>query len=224
MWSRPRPAAGLALRHPAADDDPHPGLPGARDPVLVLPLQGGVGDLHHVEHAPVQVGGQVRQRAGDADEAHPAAPFHLQQGVHQAAGFTLRHGGVVELHHVDAVAAQSGEASIQPAKHIVAGPHVVGVVLGGAVFGAAALGGEAELAVTVGEEGADAALGLDVVVGAVEEVDADIQHFVQELVRRLVGPMRLGRVVQCGAEAEPGHLDAGVAQVLPWGELPWPPS
>ena len=121
----------------------------------------------------------MRQRAGDADEAHLAAAFHLLEGIHQPAGFTLRHGGVVELHHVDAVTPQPREAALQAPEQVVASPHVVGVVLGRTGVAAAALGGEAELAVAVADEGADAALGVDVVVGGVNEVDADVEHLIE---------------------------------------------
>ena len=205
-------AARFALRHAAADDDAHAGFPRAGDPLLVPPLQRRVGDLHHVEHPPFEVGGQVRQHGGDADEAHLPVAAHLLQGVDQAAGLALRDAGVVELHHVDAVAVQPLQADLQTAEQVVPRPLVRGRVQAGQGVGAAALGGQGELAVPAAERGADPTLGIDVVVRGVDEVDAGIQHLVEEQFRRPFIPVGFGGACQRGAEPEPGHLQAGVAE------------
>src|SRR5690349_25061334 len=65
----PQPNPHLAPRHTAADDRPNACLGCKADPILMLPLQAGIRDLKGIEHAPLEIGWQMRHRSRDADES-----------------------------------------------------------------------------------------------------------------------------------------------------------
>src|ERR1700722_7440503 len=80
---------GGTARGTAPDEDPGPGRPGGCDQVLVLALNGRVGDLEDVEDVQIDVPGQLGDGAGHPDEPGLALVLKLLQRLEHVV---LRHG------------------------------------------------------------------------------------------------------------------------------------
>ena len=210
------PAAGgrsrLPLGNPAADDDAGPGLRRPGDPLFVFPLQGRVGDLEHVERAPLEEGRQVRQGRRHADPAHLALLPHILQHPDQIACLALLHRGIVVLHQVHVIRAQPPQAFVQSPESVFPRPDVLP-----APGSASALGGQVELGAASREMPADLLFGRPrpvhaVVVGGIQEIDPRVQYRVQQDVPALV----VEAAAQRGAEPEAGDLQAGAPELRGW--------
>src|SRR5215203_2887 len=174
----------------------------------MLALQSRIGNLETVEHAPTDIGLQVRIRGGDTDPAHLSLLLHLLQGCDQVSALALLDARVVQLHHIDVVGSHPGEALVQTAEQVLLGPNMGSVVgaLVAAYYRAAALCGQYELIAAVREEPADVLLAAPVVVGCVDEVDATVDDRLQDL-------LRLGVLDSPAApDSWPAHLHRAITQ------------
>ena len=91
----------------------------------MLTLNGRVGDLEGVERAHVDVARQVWQGAGHAQEADLALALQVQQRLHGAVLFQLRHRrAAVELHEVEVVRVHAAQALLHAVDDILAGEDV----------------------------------------------------------------------------------------------------
>jgi hypothetical protein len=208
---------GGAARHPAADDRAGAGTRGPVDRLLVLGLQRGVGDLEHVEDAHVDLVDQVGQDAGHADEAQLALLAQLAERLDHALLLELRtRGAGMHLHQIDAVRPHAAQALLHPRPDVLGREDVLEAApLAGArrtPDDAAALAGEKELVAAPGEVGSDQLLGGPVVGCGVDQIDAGIEH----LVEQALGQVRRDGAVEAGqlhgSEAESRGLEAGAAE------------
>ena len=144
------------------------------------------------------------QLGGDAGPPDQAGAPHVGQRLDEPASLALLDGGAVELHHLQAVAFEALQALLDAAVEVVAGPLVDGAVdvVGLPALRAAALGGDVELAVPVGEGAAYAHLAAEVVAGSIDEVDACVDDVVEQAVGVVLGDL----LAEGGAVAEAGHL------------------
>ena len=168
---------------------------------LVAPVEGGVGELEDVEHAPVYECRQVGQVCGRADPGYEALVAHLQERVDRPVLLAVAHGRTVELHDVDAVGPQAFEALVEPAEQVVARPDV-------SRGGAAALGGDGDCRVPVRYGEADHLLAVAVVVGGVYEGDSGIHDAAHHV---LVLALRHGLAV-ASSVTEARDLDSGPSE------------
>jgi hypothetical protein len=178
-----------AARGAAADQRARALACGLGDEVLVLALDRRVRDLEDVEDAHRDVFGQVREDAGHADEPDLALVLEFVQRLDGVVVRELlgarRH---VHLHQVQAVGAQPAQALLNVGPD-VAGAVVVRVRRRGAdrdLQQAAALRSEEVLLAAAAEVAADKFLAPAVVRGSVDEVDAAVEHRVQQAARVLV--------------------------------------
>ena len=174
------PVVGNAARDAAADDDARPRVGGPGDDVLVVALQRRIRDLEGVEDAHVDLLVERRQDRGHADEAHLALVAQREQLFQRAVGVELLAAqAAVELHEVEMVGLQQAQAVLDAVADVRGGVHVVRAL--GCAGHAAALRCERVLGATVGDELADELLAASVVDRRVDEVDAFVEHGVEEL-------------------------------------------
>ena len=118
--------SGVAPGHAAADDGSPASRGGPGDQSLVLALHEGVGDLEHVEHAHLDVIGQIGEDTGHADESHLAVGLQPLECLDCAVLLEVGHRGApVELDDVDAVGPHPSEALLDPGHHVVNGVDVL---------------------------------------------------------------------------------------------------
>ena len=193
---------------------PAPGVRRLGDEVLVVALDGRVGDLEDVEDVHRDVVGEVRQDARHADEADLALALqrlqHLDRAVLLERGPARRH---VDLDQVEAVGAEPAQRLLDVGAD-VRGAVVVRVRrrrVGRDLDQAAALGGEEELIPAVADVGADQLLAAAVVGRGVDQVDAAVEDRVEQPPRVLVGDLRAARLASQlhRPVAEDGHVRAG---------------
>ena len=209
---------GATAGRPAPDQRPGAGPGRGGDQVLVLPLDHRVGDLEHVEDAHGDVVGQVRQNARHADEPGLPLVAHRHDGLDGLLGLHLGAAGRhVHLHQVQVVGAEPAQALLDP-----------GTDVGGAVVvrerrpgpgwrgaeQAAALGSQEVLVAPVAQVTPDQFLAAAVVDGRVDQVDAAVQHLVEQPSRGVVHDRRAVRLAAQfhGPVAEDGHVRSGPPQ------------
>ena len=76
----PLPTPGSPSATPPLMSTPAPDSAGFGDPLLMCSVEGRVGELEDIEHAPVDQRRQVRQIRRRADPLHQALLAHFQQG------------------------------------------------------------------------------------------------------------------------------------------------
>ena len=192
---------------------PAPAAEARVDHVLVLALQRRVGDLEGVEDAHVDLLVEVRQEAGHADEADLALVAQRQRLAERALRVELLAAqAAVELHEVEVVGLQQAQAVLDAAADVLGRVHVLGPMP--RTGHAAALRREHVLGAAVGDELADQLLAAPVVDRGVDEVDALVEHRVQQPAGVFVADLRpVRRAAQLHRpEAERRDLQAGRAE------------
>ena len=158
---------------------PIPAVGGPGDDVLVLALQRRVGDLEGVEDAHVDLLVERGQNGRHPDEAHLALVAQRQRLGQGALGVELLTAqAAVELHEVEMVGLQRAQAVLDARADVLGGVHMLGAHAGAGH--AAALGCEHVLRAAVGDELADQLLAAPVVDRRVDEVDALVEHGVEQ--------------------------------------------
>ena len=171
----------------------------------MLALQRRVGHLERVEDTHVDLLAHVRQRPGDADEADLALVAELERLLQRAVLLELGLGeAAVELDQVEVVGLEQAQRVLDTGADVRGGVHVLAA---GAAGNAAALRRQEVLGAPVRDAAPDQLLAAPVVDRRVDEVDARVEHGVED--RSRVGLVQ--RPQLHGAVAERGDFEARCA-------------
>ena len=142
------------------------------------------------------------QRRGDTDKAHHASRAHLLQSLHEPARLALLHRGIMELHHVDTIPAETLQAHLDAANQVVPCPFVLRIVLNAVRLGAPALRGQVELRIPMRRQPTDHLFAIDIIMSRVNKIDPRIEHTIVKSLNLIQGHSGPTRPMQCRTKPE----------------------